>query len=535
MVKAKKNKVIDKNTINKRKWETFFRFIFLLGGLFWLVVYVKVMQTGFLSCIGIVVATFFALLIVLSFILGLVWKKCFERVLNRIFGGIFIVILLILGIVLIWPEGNHTWKQYRFDTELADIEAGRAVPENENAAFRYESLFAKIDIDIEDPPIFFGELREKPWKSIDYPEASMWIDAHTGIIDELLQIGTMEKCRWPFNVEVCIEYTVSYKSLRYCAQLLTIAGNRDLGEGQYQKAMEKYFCLLRMAEHLYQQTLSLDFKGGFYPEYEALQMIRYILVQSDLMEEDINLITGHLPTTANNWQRDISKLLEFEKFRFANIMSVAYEINEKGRIRFSKSSGTLFLNKRMWEHPKRTDRLRRLYRLMNMPLDPNGLWDMAEVEAAKFSLFLEQDPMPDIDTVTVEWLFCGFTNMLSNTPRWAAKNICFNKILYAMFKGGYTSHITMRRGTWLVLGLRKYRNEHGSWPESLEQVSDYVPPEAFIDLTNGDKFVYVREGDGFRLYSKGQNNIDEGGRNNDGADDWPIWPPQSYSNKTVQP
>jgi len=37
-------------------------------------------------------------------------------------------------------------------------------------------------------------------------------------------------------------------------------------------------------------------------------------------------------------------------------------------------------------------------------------------------------------------------------------------------------------------------------------------------------FVYKRDGDEFIFYSKGPNNIDEGGSHSGTADDWSIWP-----------
>jgi hypothetical protein len=84
---------------------------------------------------------------------------------------------------------------------------------------------------------------------------------------------------------------------------------------------------------------------------------------------------------------------------------------------------------------------------------------------------------------------------------------------------------------WLVLGLRKYKNEHGLWPESLDSVAQYVPADALVDPIAGEGFVYHREGESFRLYSKGPNRIDDGGRNQyireSGVDedDLSIWPP----------
>ena len=48
-----------------------------------------------------------------------------------------------------------------------------------------------------------------------------------------------------------------------------------------------------------------------------------------------------------------------------------------------------------------------------------------------------------------------------------------------------------------------------------------------IDPYNECLFVYKATEDGFTLYSKGPNNIDDGGQyDRDVLDDWPIWPPR---------
>lgn len=509
----------------------------LLLAVFYALIFFKIILTGYLSRIGLVVGTVITSLILVSLVLTAIGGKHLNQRINRIFVGIVFLVVVIILVVLSWPEGNHTWSPYRFDDKLASMEAKRAVPDQDNAAIRYQSLFAAIDIN--DYPGSFlrkdGHIRDEfkaPWKGSDYPEVSQWLDSHTDTLEELQTIGNMEKCRWPIQVKVCDEYTVPYKPLPYCWSLLIAASNRDLGENKLQKAIEKSLCLLRMAEHLYQQTHLLDLHNGFDHEEAALEIIRGVLVESELSQKDIDEIADHLPTTTNTWQKDLLRLLEFEKFRFVNLMTSMYEINEKGRIRFSETSGTLSLEEYTQERSKRTDRLRRLYRLINMPLDPNGVWDMAESEAVRFSRFLEQDPTPDINKVTDEWLFSNITDMIINPPRWAIKGICFNKVTYVSFKQFYLSNITQRRGTQLVLGLRKYRDTHGTWPVSIENISEYVQSEAFIDLINGDTFVFATEGDSFRLYSKGPNGIDEGGRFGynpelkKAADDISIWPPQ---------
>ena len=120
------------------------------------------------------------------------------------------------------------------------------------------------------------KLWKQPWTSKDFPEASNFLDAHSETIDKLLLISRIEKCSWSVQADNYDDYTVPYKTMGYCGKLLRLDISRDLGEGRLQKAMEKSFCLLRMAKHLYQQTQSLDFYYGAAYETTALQMIRYI-------------------------------------------------------------------------------------------------------------------------------------------------------------------------------------------------------------------------------------------------------------------
>ena len=81
-----------------------------------------------------------------------------------------------------------------------------------------------------------------------------------------------------------------------------------------------------------------------------------------------------------------------------------------------------------------------------------------------------------------------------------------------------------RRATPILIALRRYKQEIGAWPEMLEQIEPKLPEQMIIDPQNNGPFVYKRDGDDFVFYSKGPNNIDEGGSHSGTADDWPIWP-----------
>jgi hypothetical protein len=80
-----------------------------------------------------------------------------------------------------------------------------------------------------------------------------------------------------------------------------------------------------------------------------------------------------------------------------------------------------------------------------------------------------------------------------------------------------------QRGAELITNIRAYQQQYGELPESLEVFGD----SAFaVDPFSGGHFRYVREGDSFRVYSTGQNGLDDGGVHDPRAEqnDYVIWP-----------
>jgi hypothetical protein len=97
--------------------------------------------------------------------------------------------------------------------------------------------------------------------------------------------------------------------------------------------------------------------------------------------------------------------------------------------------------------------------------------------------------------------------------------------VYDRFHTVYLRLLASRRGSRILIALRRYRNEYGRWPETLDGIKNLLPEEILLDPINGGSFVYKLTEENFTLYSKGKNNIDEGGeRKQSGADDWQIWP-----------
>ncbi|UCE47457.1 MAG: hypothetical protein JSW47_17900, partial [Phycisphaerales bacterium] len=100
--------------------------------------------------------------------------------------------------------------------------------------------------------------------------------------------------------------------------------------------------------------------------------------------------------------------------------------------------------------------------------------------------------------------------------------------IYPIARDGYSRALASKRGLHILVALRRYRNEYHRWPKSLDEIRSRVSAEILVDPINDGDFVYRLTNDGFTLYSKGKNKVDEGGqynsRSEEGPDDRRIWP-----------
>ncbi|MHC4061914.1 MAG: hypothetical protein ACYSR4_06555 [Planctomycetota bacterium] len=101
------------------------------------------------------------------------------------------------------------------------------------------------------------------------------------------------------------------------------------------------------------------------------------------------------------------------------------------------------------------------------------------------------------------------------------------KAALEQFSSSYFEALARRRGARILVALKRFKNEFGRWPESLDEAESLAPAETFVDPINGGSFVYRLTDDNFTLYSRGRNNIDEDGEWRRGADDCLIWPRRS--------
>jgi hypothetical protein len=83
--------------------------------------------------------------------------------------------------------------------------------------------------------------------------------------------------------------------------------------------------------------------------------------------------------------------------------------------------------------------------------------------------------------------------------------------------------ISTQRASRILIALRLFQKQNSRWPKTLSEIKSSLPKENFTDAMNNSGFVYKLTDDGFILYSKGLDNIDNNHKK--GFDDVIFWSP----------
>jgi hypothetical protein len=448
-----------------------------------------------------------------------------------------IIIALIIWVFL--PESDGDWRPYTFDEELAALEAKRAIPDGENAARIYNELLESYDSNsfyagLEESEVEKIPMRE-PWLSEEHPQIAAWVEGHQATISMLLNAATMEKCRFPINANlVSFDYTMDRTSrMRKWAYLLRSAANNDIAEGRRGEALEKYVAVLQMGRHQRQQPSIIDFLVGVVLEALSISEFKRFIVTGDATEEELTAIQKALEPIKYDWSTDFPRFIEHEKLMHKNLWGMFYGINLEGKIRLMRGL-TKTIMAQLPEDMKDElvitywhKRLVKLWRLLcwfYMPSSPQKAGAIIDAAYERFHAVAE----PDFDWQREPRRF-SLTSFKLNYRCLVDMLVDVMEPVYYGIRDSYLRAITTKRGSQIMVALRRYKNANGRWPGSLDEVRDLAPEEIFVDAINNGSFVYKLTDDGFALYSKGKNGVDDGAERDEktGADDWLIWPPRS--------
>ncbi|MDO8302229.1 MAG: hypothetical protein Q7T18_03215, partial [Sedimentisphaerales bacterium] len=422
------------------------------------------------------------------------WTAAFKR---KLAGWLALGFLATIVCIVLWlflPDSGN-WRPYNFDYELKDLEAKRAVPDAENAAIAYQKIIARLDVN-NAPPFYDGGKRNEcnepstriVWKGADHPETAAFVDARLDIITDAMAASVMGKCAFPVQTDPLNFSVDTVSGMRRLTYLLMSAANRDMGEGETGKALQNYKSVVRMGRQLDYQPSLIYLLVGMAIENLGSSRVSSAIVTADLTYEQLDDIRQMIPSTNDDWPQLWSTMAQYEKILTKNNLALAYEINDKGEIRFSRNPFP-FPEKFRQVLPQPTTldvKLTKLGAISGWFAYPHNPKDLSKMYDEEFE---RAEKLYDANRPESE----NNLDFKSSFKLWA-KNPQ-RGLIFMLAQIAVPSHIKVhqlylrtiayRRTMHILLALREYKNANARWPDSLEQIKDKVPAEAMIDPFTG--------------------------------------------------
>lgn len=443
-----------------------------------------------------------------------------------------VAVIVVVFVIWVFLPDRGQWEPYRhnFETELKSLNDKYAVPDAQNAASIYNQLLENYESGDFVPGLVdsntYDLARLQPWLSKDHPDLAAWLQGQKSMITTLLEASKIEKCRFPID-ENSLKSILGPSArphlspMKKLAWLLVCASNNDLAEKRLGKALEKQIALLRISEHLRQQPIAVDMKTGIAYQALALSRINMFLVQENPEETHIDKLENALSDISHDWQVTWPAVADCEKLCvMKDLLWMLFETNRQGKTRITVSDFFLY------------------FKPISQRGVPYWITRLAKAECLLTWFLFPQTPEQTAGIIEKTLHKYGDTEYLN--AQWGRESplrLNFSYIIDLYVDSYiYSMHSLFMRlksdtsAAGIIIALRRYKNKHGSWPESLDDIKSLAPAEIFVDPVNGGPFVYKLTDEGFFLYSRGQNNIDDGGERDEWfekdsiADDWMIWP-----------
>jgi hypothetical protein len=446
----------------------------------------------------------------------------------------------VLTVWVFLPEDNSDWKPYSLviDEEIAALEAKRAIPDEDNAATIYNQLFKKDEIDFH-PEFLTDELdsmaSSEPWSSKDYPEFAAWLDSLEEPFELLKQATKKQQCVFPIEKFDFLDQTSRHSAFKRWAQMLVKAINNDLGDNNIDGALDKTAVLMKMAQHQCQQISLLDLLVGISIEAFAEREASLITVGYELSDKQLDEIDNLLVMIEHDWQRDIRNVVLYENlFAMKFFLGVLYESNSFGQTRITHNPMSA-IKKSLGEFENEMPEITYWYlRIFKINAIKDWFWLPRSPQSAIVIFEEVYNNQHEMAKADYDW------NRGPDCISWKERQLNYRGLVtmlngistgpYKRIHELYMRVTSNQQAGHLIVGLRRYKDVHGDWPDGLDQIRGLVDDELFVDPVNGGGYGYELTDDGFAIYTKGENGIDEGGvigkKKEDGSktDDFTFWP-----------
>ena len=433
----------------------------------------------------------------------------------------------VIAVLIIWvflPVDNEGWRPYTFDEEIAAFNSKYAVPDEENAALIYDSLIEKFDSNSypdsepNDCSTTFDYLSRNAWSDKDYPLYAAWLEEQQPALTMLMQATKMPACYFAAEAEFFLS-DIQMERLREAnrwVEFLAFAANHDIANKQNDKAIEKYIAILKIGSHFRQQPDSLFKLVGMGIQFQGRDNLNKFIIEQNPTEEHLKSIGRILQETMVDWSSAITAILEREEIQTKSLLGLFYQINARGKVRLSLDPTAAVRAAFSEEMPpliywqKRFIRAGVIFAWFVVPSTPEKSANIVDKQYERY--YAMADPEYDWQKEPKEFPMAS--------PCSTSVTLNYNymiRLMVDMLEGAYYRRhdiyvrtITEQKGSRIIIALRRYKNENGDWPKNLEDMS-LVPAENLVDPVNNGSFTYNLVDDGFELYSKGKNGVDEGG------------------------
>ena len=363
------------------------------------------------------------------------------------------------------------------------------------------------------------------WKNDDYPRLVKWMLLHRDKLEKLSLAAERPNCYFPVNLNIMDDKKMNRESaMRGWSNFLVRQANNDIANGKFDSALDKYCAALQIANHSLQQLQSGGIYSGIGIRFKVLRRFFDFIINEDLIAEQLSRIEKTVLNINFDWQTKWSGLLEYESLVYKQLFLNKYEINSKGKTRFHRNP-YLHIKKQLSEFSGKND-----FDISQSYAERKILKAAAIIKW--FCLYTNPKKVSKaIDQVQKEFLE---KTSETSTERQRAQRRSFIKLNHKhLIQWSYSSlldsyHlnslskrlIATKRACLILTAIRKYRNNFGEWPKTLNDIRSLASETAFVDPINNGAFIYKLTEDGFTLYSMGKNATDD----NEDSDDMTFWP-----------
>lgn len=373
------------------------------------------------------------------------------------------------------------------------------IPEEQNAATYYIRAINAM-------PRLPGELSEaynqamRGLWGVEEVEFYRWFVETTESRELLRKATALKRCQFPFmsgrpgGRHLVAMLLPQLASMRNFARLLMIEGHLLEKEGELKEALESYLLTMRLAGHAAKSPTLINGLVGIACHRIAQKAIRTCLERADLPEAMLKWLAGEL-ADAERFQPDRRRWIIGERAMAMQVSDVAGFTEYRMIASRQGPSGEVF------NALVKSRAFRILWPDRTIRKDFENFYNKTDELARK----------PTWELMAVSKEMRGRDYFRKCVKDW---NVLAGMLLPALERAQseYVRLACEHKALQLNVALRRYRLEHGQYPQKLMRlVPEYIvklPPDPF----SGEDFHYRREKAEWLLYSVGWDLDDDGGR-----------------------